>query len=120
MAASDAIRAPRRELHCGLRGVAQPGQSAAFGTRRSPVRIRPPRPSKCPPVRGLKVRAVCADHACMRTFGYIVVGRQDPAGLLVLGGAAGAFVWLVRSYRGGKGVETIQRGDAAGMETTER
>src|SRR5262249_44726382 len=25
------------------RGVAQPGQSAAFGTRRSPVRIRPPR-----------------------------------------------------------------------------
>src|SRR5215211_3451865 len=134
MAASDAIRAPRRELHCGLRGVAQPGQSAAFGTRRSPVRIRPPRPSKCPPVRGLKVRAVRADHACMRTFSYIVVGyfllsfmatglvfgRQDPAGLLVLGGAAGAFVWLVRSYRGGKGVETIQRGDAARIETTER
>ena len=85
-------------------------------------------------MRGLKVRAVSADHACMRTFGYIVVGyfllsfmatglvfgRQDPAGLLVLGGAAGAFVWLVRSYRGGKGVETIQRGDAARVETTER
>lgn len=32
-----AIRSEKR------RGVAQPGQSAAFGTRRSPVRIRPPR-----------------------------------------------------------------------------
>jgi len=85
-------------------------------------------------VRGLKVGAVRADHACMRTFGYIVVGyfllsfmatglvfsRQDPAGLLVLGGAAGAFVWLVRSYRGGQHAETIRRDDAAHVETAER
>ncbi len=39
---------PRAPPH---RGVAQPGKSACLGDRRSPVRIRPPRPTSTPPSR---------------------------------------------------------------------
>ena len=70
----------------------------------------------------------------MRTFGYLVVGyfllsftamglvysSQDPTGLVVFAAGIAAFVWLVRSYRGGKETETIRRDDSARVRTLER